>query len=278
LPSFTSTGDPAYRAFLGQFLTALRDHLREKGWLDKYVQHISDEPGGDQFDTYTSLVKFVREKAPELKLLDAMLNAKYAPYVDYPVPVEDRYERILATSGKPRDQVWFYYCCWPPGPWPNRMIDYPLIRTRIFTWVAFRYGIPGFLHWGLNCWRWSEPIYHEEAYDPYDNTTGGSLPPGDSFILYPPRMPSKSQEPVNSIRWETVRDAMEDYEYLYLLRELVDAGHGDAADLKRGKALLRELEEKVVPNMTGYTRDAAYLADFRIRVGDTIARLSHATP
>jgi hypothetical protein len=270
---FTSTREPEYRAYLEQFLKALRRHLAKRGWLERFVLHLSDEPHGDQFEAYTGLSGFVKGIAPEIPLIDAMGAPEYAPYADHPVPIEHRYEEFVQASGKPREQVWFYYCCAPTGPWPNRFLDYPLIRVRIFTWAAFRYGIPGFLHWGLNHWGWHPPFYREEVYNPYDNTTGGSLQAGDSYVLYPPRMPSQSHEPVNSIRWEIVRKAMEDYEYLYLLRERVAAGKGNSLDVERGAALLRELEEEVVPTMAEHTRDARYLANFRRRVGEAIARL-----
>jgi hypothetical protein len=263
--NFASTLDPDYRAFLQQFLTALRAHLQENGWLGQFYLHLSDEPHGDQFEAYTGLAKFVKSVAPEIHLIDAMGAAEYAPYIDHPVPLESQYEKFVETSGIPREQIWFYYCCGPTGAWPNRFIDYPLIRVRIFTWLAFRYGIPGFLHWGLNHWGWHPPVYTEHEYNPYDNTTGGSLQAGDSYVLYPPKMASKTDEPVDSIRWEIMRKAMEDYEYLYMLRELADAGNEQA------RGLLRELEEDIVPSFTGHTRDPRYLEDFRLRVGQTIA-------
>jgi len=263
--SFASTMDSDYRDFLRQFLIALRAHLRDNGWLGRFHLHLSDEPHGDQFEAYTSLAKFVKSISPEIRLMDAMGAAEYAPYVDHPVPLESQYEKFVESSGIPREQIWFYYCCGPTGAWPNRFIDYPLIRVRIFTWLAFRYGIPGFLHWGLNHWGWHRPMHIEHDYNPYDNTTGGSLQAGDSYVLYPPQMPSESDDPVDSIRWEIIRKAMEDYEYLYMLRELSAAGDEQA------KRLLEELEGKIVPNFTDHTRDPRYLEDFRLRAGQTIA-------
>ncbi len=270
---FPSTLDEDYRNFLKQFLTALREHLASRNWLDKFNLHLSDEPHGEQFEAYTSLAKFVKSVVPEFKLMDAMGAAEYAPYVDHPVPLESQYERFVQTSGLPKEQIWFYYCCGPTGAWPNRFIDYPLTRVRIFTWLAFKHSIKGFLHWGLNHWGWHRPHYRAETYNPYDNTTGGSLQAGDSYVLYPPRMPSESHEPVDSIRWEIIRKAMEDYEYLHLLRELLTSGKGSKSDREQGRALMKELEEKVIPTFTEHTRDAGYLEDFRRRMGQTIGRL-----
>jgi len=266
--SFPSTQDADYRNFLGQFLTALRAHLQQRGWLDRFYLHLSDEPHGDQFEPYTDLAKFVKKTAPEFQLIDAMGSVEFAPYIDHPVPLESVYEQFVERSGIPREQIWFYYCCGPTGAWPNRFIDYPLIRVRIFTWLAFRYGIPGFLHWGLNHWGWHRPHYRAEEYNPYDNTTGGSLQAGDSYLLYPPRMPQESHEPVNSIRWEIIRKAVEDYEYLHLLKEVAKSNQDNS---QKARDLLQEFEEKIVPNFVEHTRDANYLETFRRNMGSVIA-------
>lgn len=92
---FSSTQEPEYRAFLRQFLETLRGHLGERGWLDRFYLHLSDEPHGDQFDAYTGLAKFVKEIAPEIPLMDAMGAPEYAPYVDHPEHTRDA--RYLAN-------------------------------------------------------------------------------------------------------------------------------------------------------------------------------------
>jgi hypothetical protein len=265
---FESTEAPDYRHFLSQFLVALRTHLRERNWLKQFVLHLSDEPHGDQYDAYASLSRFVRETARGIHLIDAMGSPEYGSFVDHPVPLESSYEAFVAQSGVPKNRIWFYYCCGPTGPWPNRFMDLRLIRVRIFTWLAFRYGAPGFLHWGLNHWNWHPPFYRAEEYNPYDNTTGGTLQAGDSYVLYPPRMPSESHEPVDSIRWEIIRKAMEDYEYLYLLREVARGKRRSV----RAKTLLAELRETIAPDFVNHTRDERLLERYRRRVGTLLTR------
>jgi hypothetical protein len=122
------------------------------------------------------------------------------------------------------------------------------------------------LHWGLNHWDWHPPYYTEHTYNPYDNTTGGSLQAGDSYVIYPPLMPSKSDDPIDSIRWEIIRKAMEDYEYLYMLRELADNGNQDA------NHLFDRINETVVPNFTEHTRNHHYLDDVRTQAGQIIMK------
>ncbi|MFV1967794.1 MAG: glycoside hydrolase domain-containing protein [Pirellulaceae bacterium] len=57
-----------YRAFLG----ALREHLKEKAWLDRFRIHITDEPHGHQLEPYAAVAGYVREFAPEFQIMEAL--------------------------------------------------------------------------------------------------------------------------------------------------------------------------------------------------------------
>jgi len=73
-------------------------------------------------------------------------------------------------------------------------------------WINFRYGVTGYLHWGYNYWGKHDP-YRELAI-PWD---GGLqyLPAGDAWIVYPGK-----EGPLDSIRFEAMRDGINDYELL----------------------------------------------------------------
>ena len=268
---FTSTRGEDFRSFIRQYLRSLRSHLAERNVLDRFYLHISDEPKGEQLEPYAELAKLVKEIAPEFQLIDAMGHAEFASCIDHPVPLESAYSQFVGESEMPKEDIWAYYCCSPRGSWPNRFLDYPLIRVRIFTWIAFRYGIPGFLHWGLNYWGWHPPFYRFEQYNPYDNTTGGTLPPGDGYVLYPPFDTQRTQEPVDSIRWEIIRRAMDDYEYLYLLQGIRSAGGSSAAG---AASLLETLETVIVPDFENHVRDENTLENFRRRAAEVIEQSS----
>ena len=262
---------PQFRRFLKSFLDALTSHLRRRGWLERFVLHISDEPHGDHYEGYKAISDLIRAQAPQMRIIDAMGDPAYAGFAHHPVAIENRYEDFVRASGLPNSDVWFYYCCGPTGPWPNRFIDFPLIRVRIFTWLAFKLAAPGFLHWGYSHWDWHRPV-RDQPYNAYDNTTGGVLQAGDSYVVYPPWNPSESIEPVDSIRWEIIREAMEDYEYLATLRDLVhDGGRGGKDWTARAKRLLNEVNRRAVPSFTEHTRDAGYLLRVRRRIGEMIA-------
>jgi hypothetical protein len=101
----------------------------------------------------------------------------------------------------------------PPGEFPNRFIELPLLKTRYVHWLHFRYGATGYLDWGFNYWQ------SAADGDPFGETSavqagGNPRPGGDSRIVYPAK-----GRVVSSIRLEAMRDGIFDYEPLKMLEE-----------------------------------------------------------
>ncbi|MBR9999279.1 MAG: DUF4091 domain-containing protein, partial [Cyclobacteriaceae bacterium] len=199
--------------FYSRFIPALTGHLKKKGWDQIYMQHLMDEPIPENIDTYTEVAKFIKNLAPELKIVEACHSKDldntvniWVPQLDYMHQDYDFY-KARADAG---DEIWFYTCLNPKGEYANRFIELPLIKTRILHWINYRYQIPGYLHWGFDFWRG----------DPYEETTsiqteGGTiLPGGDAWIVYPGDGVIHS-----SIRLEAMRDGIVDYELLKMLGE-----------------------------------------------------------
>lgn len=140
-------------------------------------------------------------------------------------------------------EVWIYTCLFPNGEYPNRFVDYPLIKTRVLHWMNFRWGFTGYLHWGFNHWR-GDPL--KDLEPPHGGST--FLPPGDAWIVYP-----GDRCLLDSIRHEAMRDGVEDYELLRLL-----------AEKDPGKA--ESLAKTVVRSFTDYARDAKTLRQVRLEL------------
>ncbi len=65
------------------------------------------------------------------------------------------------------------------------------------------------------------------------------LPPGDAFIVYPDRA---AKSVYSSIRLETMRDGIEDYELLMSLRQ-------------KNPALAEQLSQAAIRSLTDYVHD-----------------------
>jgi len=212
------TGTPATsiqgNAELQGILKQLGTEIERQGWRGRWIQHVTDEPTEPNATDYRVLSGMVRKYLPGVPLLDATMELELAGSVDYWCPQCQEYQRHREAFEKQRvlgDRVWYYTCCFPGGPWINRLLDMELLRPALMGWAMARYRLDGFLHWGFN--------HYKETQDPFQQSVvshGGSnsLPAGDTHIVYPGR-----NAPWSSVRLEAQREGFEDYELFKKLQE-----------------------------------------------------------
>jgi len=194
---------------LGPLLSALQDHLDEMGWLDKAMIHISDEPSLSNIESWRRASQFVHTYAPKLRRIDAIESTEFEGYLEVWVPKLNYFStwgELYEKAAENGAEMWFYTCCHPYGFYPNRFLDYPLVATRSLHWMNYLHKLRGYLHWGLNFWR----------DDPFGEPAP-NLPPGDTHIIYP-----GENGPLSSIRFDVMRDGIEDFEYLTLLERKLE--------------------------------------------------------
>jgi len=249
-PTFTIARRPAVVRATGerteieieQFLPGLVKHLREKGWLEKSMLHIADEPIPVNVESWKQASRRVRAAAPQLRRIDAIHVPGLPGDLEIWVPqlnfFDEYYDSLRQAQQRGECELWFYTAWVPQGEYPNRLMDFPLIKPRLLHWVNFLYGATGYLHWGLNWWDLKQ----------------GTFSPGDEWIVYPGR-----NGPRGSLRWEAMRDGLEDYEYFQLLAA------------KRGQARAMELGRRLMRSITDYDRDPQKLLDIRRQVAVEIA-------
>ena len=319
-------------ALVARLLEAIRDHVRDAGWSDRYIQHIYDEPAGDQIPIYLELADLIRKIWPEVPLVDAAdADPVLLDALDVIVPlVDNRFAyRKMAQYRQAGKRCWSYTCNHPRGRYPSVFLDSPLIKTRILPWIMWRYGVSGFLYYALGYWEVQHDV-PRDRFDPHSGQPRQSIslynpwldpaqnatwqcPPGSWGFVYPPRDPC-SQDPtilapklvenfsrvrdghpsdkaeeapapqrmevlpgvVGSIRWEQLREGIEDYGLLCLLDDLIEKLRGnakcrDAAHRARGR--LEDIVRAVAPDWLGYTRDPGAIARARGQVAQLIIAL-----
>lgn len=208
----TDAGGEEYRAFLGQFLPALVDFIRAQGIGDQVYFHVSDEPHMEHLDSYRQASEILKEHLAGFKFLDALSDYEFYKLglVDVPVPANDHIEPFLEQQVDP---LWTYYCCSQGRDVSNRFFALPSARNRILGAQLYKFGIQGFLHWGFNFW-YSQ--YSARPIDPFRVTDADcAFPSGDAFAVYP-----GEDGPLDSIRWEVFREALQDLRALELLESL----------------------------------------------------------
>jgi hypothetical protein len=245
-------------------LSDLEKHLQSRGWLDKAMIHIADEPCLLNLQSWKQAAGIIHKAAPRLRRVEAVEMSDCSGALEIWVPKLSHFDRWRAAyeAQRPGNEFWFYICCHPYGNvYPNRFLDYPLSRVRVLHWMNFSENLQGYLHWGLNFW----------GKDPF-GTPSPDLPPGDTHVIYP-----GSQGPLDSIRWEIQRESLEDFEYLHLLTTRTAAvqkqlGPAAASFDPRRRAL--ELSRRVVRAVSDTELDAAKIAFVRREIANEIVAIT----
>jgi hypothetical protein len=280
-----ATNLPDYWEFLEAYLRVLQPHLERKGWLDEAAWYMVDESWQESaIVANTRLAELMDRVAPKIKRLataprDPRLIGLAQIWVPGGLPEahpQDRAQVDLVNAWRAKHpEMWWYICCGPVHPYPNFFVDYPAIDPRMVFWLTWKYDKTGFLYWGVE--------YHG---DPKQMTPDGptakySVGPanmgnGDGTLCY--WGPDMTLYP--SIRLNAIRDGIEDYEYLAMLRRLADAAEkaGQAPELvARARALLK-VDARVLritdasPNFT-YATDPEALLAARRDLADAIGAL-----
>jgi hypothetical protein len=218
--------------------------LTEKNWKSIYFQHILDEPHGTEPPQYARVAELVHRYLPGVLTMDAIdaseMKDELRNNCDIWVPQLGRFDsqmELIRDRIQSGHEVWFYTCLFPNKHYLNRLMDYPLLKVRLLHWLNFRYGFTGFLHWGWNFWT-PEPVKDTQ---PVIDANTQLLPSGDAFIVYPDRA---GKSVYSSIRLETMRAGIEDYELLMLLRQ-------------KNPAVAEQLSQTAIQSLTDYVRDPA---------------------
>ena len=188
-------------------LPAFESHLRQKGWLDKTLFHIKDEPSHHNALSWINTSSYIHKYAPDLKRIDAVCTSFLFGNIEIAVPKLDHLDAgydIYRKAQQKGNELWIYTVgIYQASLYPNKTVDMPLIDSRLLHWINYRYDLAGYLHWGWNQW----------TDDPY-NDPGIHL--GDAYHVYPVK-----EGVLNSLRWEEMRNGIQDYEYLKLLENKV---------------------------------------------------------
>jgi len=166
---------------------------------------------------------------------------------------------------------------------------------RVWLWQTWQRKIEGILVWATNYWT-SGCAYPDYAHpqNPYEDPMGwvsgysteaGTKRPwgnGDGRFIYPPEAAADAQQegpvlegPVDSIRWEMLRDGIEDYEYHAILKRLIEEKKGQlsAQRTQQLKALL-DVPEAITADATTFTKDPALIEARRDQIATAIEALS----
>jgi hypothetical protein len=191
---------------------------------NQWLQHISDEPTDVSAKCYQDAAKQIKSIYPEIKIMEAT-NAmeSLSGSIDLWCPLINDFqenEEFFRNREKEGEKILIYTCLVPGGKWLNRTLDIESIRQVYFGWAGAKYNTFGYLHWGLNQYK-ANPFTQSVVKHPSPAASSNNyLPAGDTHIIYPGK-----NGPLSSLRFESQRLGIEDYEILEILKSINPSKH-----------------------------------------------------
>jgi hypothetical protein len=258
---------PGFSRKVSSYLKTIESYFTKNGWRDRLVFNSPiDEPNSAaDYEETRRWAALVHEAVPGIPFL-----ATESPVTDNPdwgtlrgyvnnfcvhgnALNDPEVKQAIREEQAKGGEVTWYISCDQAYPQPNYFIDAPALDPVMVPWITERYGMDGILYWATNFWNqtpdpWLDPVTFISGFECSDgyvlNGEGSLIYPGDHARRYTGQ--PDVDGPVSSIRFELLREGIEDYEYLWMLKE---KGAGDfAAEQVRDlvidvSAFSRNLEE-----------------------------------
>jgi len=289
----------AYEALFTGYVQAVQKHLRRRGWLDEAFVYWFDEPDPKDYEFVMNGFRKLAKAGPEItRMLTEQVEEDLigGPNLWCPVSPNYQLEESAARRAAAGERFWWYVCTGPKAPYCTLFIDHPATELRVWLWQTWKRRIDGILVWQTNYWT-SGAAYPDRPQNPYEDPMGWvsgysaaagtrrAWGNGDGRFVYPPLAAAGVADepvldgPVDSIRWEMLRDGIEDYEYLVMLQSLLRRYEGHLGeDAVAEYRQLLEVPDEISASMTTFTRDPRPLEAQRDRVARAVAELARLSP
>jgi hypothetical protein len=196
--AYAEPGTEEYIAHWKPFLTDFTRHLKDKGWLEKTLLAMDERP----YELMQEILELIHSVSPKLKIALALEDweERLHPQV-YSFSVSlGRYTRpeIIQERSQKGLVSTFYPCCVEEKP--NTYPHSNPAESTWMGWLAAAHEFSGFLRWAYNSWV-EEPLY-DTRYSQWNA--------GECFLVYP--------GPRSSIRFERLREGIQDYEKIKIVK------------------------------------------------------------
>ena len=275
---------PEYNAIVKSYLSQIEAYFTKNGWHDRLVFNSPiDEPRSlDEYENTRKWAMLVKESTSGVPFLVTRT----------PVPPKDNPEwgsfrgyvnnysihgnhlndpdikRVIKEEKAKGGEMTWYVSCDQVYPQPNYFIDAPAMDMVMLPWITARYEMNGILYWAINWWSqtvnpWIDANTFHSGFLCSDgwvlNGEGSLWYPGD-FVRNYTGQPNV-EGPVSSIRFELLREGIEDYVYLSMLEKLGD------------KAFADELVNSLVVDVKAFSRNVPVLYNTRKEMAARIEAL-----
>ena len=265
------------------YVKQVADHFRKNGWLGRLVFNSPiDEPNtAEAYADTRKWATLVHEAAPGVPFL-----VTESPVTDNPEwGVLNGYANHFSVHGNALNrpevkqaireeqakggEITWYISCDQRYPQPNYFIDAPAMDPVMVPWITWKYGMNGILYWQIKYWSqtadpWQNPVTYLSGFF----CSGGYVLNGEGSLIYPGSRVQRYtgqknvDGPVSSIRFELLREGIEDYEYLWMLKSLGDQKFADDA------------VSSMVVDVSAFSRNVAELFAWREKMARRLEQLT----
>jgi hypothetical protein len=284
---------PQYQAAFSSQMKQLESHFREKDWLKIPYVYWTDEPLPKNYPDVQAGMERLKKDSPDIQ---TMITTNWADEtlhgpIDIWCPDSFNYKPEAAQKRMAAGaRYWWYLCTLPRAPYVTLFIDHPATEMRVWVWQTWQRDIRGLLVWHTTYWSPRGDVEQNPYEDPMGYVSGAKPDEkkywgnGDGRLLYPPlaaMAPGASENkapilepPVSCIRLEMLREGIEDYEFLWQLRDLIEKKKASltAEQVKHYEALL-QVPDEITSSMTSFTTDAKPIYARRAAIAEAIEQL-----
>lgn len=204
-------GDEVYEEVWATFLKKFSIHLKKKKLFERIYLAFDEKPE-EQMKLVRNIIKnsspeFLNKTVisghPEVGENSNNFSISYMFFPEQPlergaaVPVLPTIEERIREGRK----TTFYLCAEPAHP--NTLTYSPAIEGQLIPWLALKYNTDGYLRWSFNNWTkdpFKKPVFIHSQ--------------GDDYQIYP-----GEKGPISSIRWELLKEGIEDFELFKVIKE-----------------------------------------------------------
>lgn len=254
------------------YISKVKAYFEKNGWKEKLVFNSPiDEPNTkEEYDETREWARLVHEAAPGVPFLSTespvtdnpewgnltgLVNnfSIHGNALNYP----EVKKAIREEQSKGGEMTW-YISCDQNYPQPNYFIDAPAMDPVMVPWITEQYKMTGFLYWAANFWTetpnpWLDAVTFISGFlcsDGYVlNGEGSLLYPGDHVKRFTGQ--PNVDGPVSSLRFELLREGIEDYDYIQMLK---NGGQ---------KAFADSVVNKLVIDVSTFSRNVSDLYEAR---------------
>ncbi len=256
-------------------LRVYRKHLEKRGLLDRVVLKLADEPPGFSY-WYNRFTEAARNVGVPIMTcfnsIDWEETRGFEDKVSLWQPLYMHYDpEVFARFREAGAQISWYNC----GPPPRITNAVPAGELRGYLWQAAKADLDVVAWWGIQNWGYyngSEALWRDRyshwntvTYPPHP-TRKPWMKPGKSWV---------DSTIIDSIRWEMIREGMEDAWYVNELRNRIanarDNGNDNAAD--KAEQVLHNLWQSTFPTLNHYAPPYPSIMHARRTVAETILDL-----